>query len=86
MSLHPGEWATVATENDHAFRNETARPAIFLVVAAPAGLDEFLRQLAALIDGSRSWPPSDRAALEALNSVSTSCPRTRSADRCSPVF
>jgi quercetin dioxygenase-like cupin family protein len=65
--LSAGDTATVPIGSVHGFRNASDRPATFLVVAAPPGLERFLRELAALIAASPEWPPADRTALVSLN-------------------
>lgn len=61
LSLGAGDTVAVPTDTVHGFRNDTAAPAVFLVVAAPAGLERFLRELAPLILEQSTWPPEDPA-------------------------
>jgi hypothetical protein len=67
LLLGPGEHAGVPVDTVHAFRNDSDSPTTFLVVAVPAGLEEFLGELATLIDQTPDWPPQDTSALDELN-------------------
>lgn len=65
--LQSGKTVLVGVGRVHSFANRGAFPASFLVVAAPPGLESFLRELAVLITAAPQWPPSDRSALDALS-------------------
>jgi putative monooxygenase len=65
--LGPGDTAVADVGRVHSFANEGSVPAVFFVVAAPPGLESFLRELAALIAASPEWPPSDRSILDVLS-------------------
>lgn len=65
--LQAGKTVLVEVGRVHSFANQGTIPASFLVVAAPPGLESFLRELAALIAAAPEWPPSDRSALDALS-------------------
>jgi quercetin dioxygenase-like cupin family protein len=67
LLLGPGEHAGVPVDTVHAFRNDSDSPTTFLVVAVPAGLEEFLGELATLIDQTPDWPPQDTSAIDELN-------------------
>ena len=65
--LGPGAVVVVPPRTVHAFSNPGGRPARFLVLATPAaGLDRYFVELARLVDGAPSWPPTDPALVAAL--------------------
>jgi quercetin dioxygenase-like cupin family protein len=65
--LQAGETALIEVGKVHSFANRRDSQTVFLVVAAPPGLEAFLRELARLIAGAPEWPPADRTALDALS-------------------
>jgi mannose-6-phosphate isomerase-like protein (cupin superfamily) len=62
----PGGYAFVPPRTVHAFSNETDAPAKYLLVASPAGLENYFAELAELVKGEPSWPPKDMSKLVAL--------------------
>ena len=64
VTLGAGDTISVPTETVHSFRNDTAEPAVFLVIATPPGLEQFLRELVALLAerGPGAPPDPDRLA------------------------
>ena len=55
----PGGYAYVPPRTVHAFSNETDVPAKYLLVASPAGLENYFAELAELVKNEPSWPPKD---------------------------
>jgi mannose-6-phosphate isomerase-like protein (cupin superfamily) len=51
----------------HAFGNRESVPATFLIWVAPAGLEAYFRELAALKRAASVWPPADPTLLPALS-------------------
>lgn len=66
LLLQRGDIIAVPTGSVHAFRNDSTEPAVFLVIAAPPGLECFLRELADLISEQTTWPPKDTAPFATL--------------------
>jgi quercetin dioxygenase-like cupin family protein len=64
--LQRGDTIAVPSGSVHAFRNDATEPAVFLVIAAPPGLEVFLRELADLIAEQTTWPPRDSAPFARL--------------------
>lgn len=62
----PGGYAYVPPGTVHGFSNQTDAPARFLLVASPAGLENYFRELANLIQDETSWPPRDMSKVIAL--------------------
>ena len=50
----------------HGFSNQTDAPARFLLIASPAGLENYFQELAELIKDEPSWPPKDMSKVVAL--------------------
>ena len=68
--LAPGAVVVVPPRVVHAFRTPGAEPARFLVLASPGlGLEHYFGELAELIGGAATWPPSDPALLGALSAL-----------------
>lgn len=51
----------------HAFSNDTAETARFLVICSPAGIDRYFEELGAYLQTQPTWPPRDMSAMAALN-------------------
>lgn len=66
LCLEPGATTVVDPGRIHAFRNDGVRACSFLVVAAPPGLEQFLRELADLMAESIIWPPEEKSVLRDL--------------------
>ncbi len=62
----PGGYAFVPPGTVHGFSNQTDAPARYLLIASPAGLENYFQELAELIKGEPSWPPKDMSKLVAL--------------------
>ena len=62
----PGGYAYVAPGTVHGFSNQTDAPAKYLLIASPAGLENYFRELADLIKDEPSWPPKDMGKVVAL--------------------
>jgi len=52
----------------HKFWNPTAAPATYLAYLTPAGFEEYLIELAALVACEPVWPPTDQSKVAALDS------------------
>ena len=50
----------------HGFSNQTDAPAKYLLIASPAGLENYFQKLAELIKDEPSWPPKDMSKVVAL--------------------
>jgi quercetin dioxygenase-like cupin family protein len=69
FTLEPGAVVVVPPRTVHAFSNPGEEPARFLVLATPGmGLEGYFGELAALIEASPVWPPSDPSAVAAIAS------------------
>lgn len=62
----PGGYAYVPPGTVHGFSNQTDAPATFLLIASPAGLENYFQELADLIKDETSWPPKDMSKVVAL--------------------
>lgn len=62
----PGGYAYVPPGTVHAFSNQTDAPAKYLLVASPAGLENYFAELAELVSNEPSWPPKDMSPVIAL--------------------
>ena len=50
----------------HTFSNQQDKPARFLMFVTPGGFDEYFKELAALAQSERGWPPEETSKLHAL--------------------
>lgn len=64
--LAPGGFAFVPPGTVHAFSNQSDAPAKFLLVASPAGLENYFTELAEMLKQEPSWPPRDMSKVIAL--------------------
>ena len=62
----PGGYAFVPPGVVHAFSNQSDAPARYLLVASPAGLENYFAELAELVKHEPSWPPKDMSKIVAL--------------------
>ena len=62
----PGGYAYVPPGTVHGFSNETGATAKYLLVASPAGLENYFVNLGELIKNEPSWPPKDMSQVVAL--------------------
>jgi quercetin dioxygenase-like cupin family protein len=58
-TLKPGGYAFVPSGVVHGFSNLSDKPARFLVVASPAGLDRYIRELEVMLNQEQQWPPRE---------------------------
>ena len=65
-TLGPGGYAFVPPGVVHTFGNPNDAPARFFVVASPAGLENYFRELKELIRDEPQWPPKDMRKVIAL--------------------
>lgn len=62
----PGGYAFVPPGTVHAFSNPGDEPARFLLVASPAGLEDYFAELGELIKNEPQWPPKDMSKVGVL--------------------
>ena len=66
MQLGPGGCAYIPPGTVHTFANPTNAAARFLLIASPAGLENYFAEAAELIRNEPSWPPKDMGKFFAL--------------------
>lgn len=66
LSVGAGGYAFVPPGTVHGFSNQTDEPAKFLLVASPAGLEDYFSELQQLISDEPQWPPKDMRKVGAL--------------------
>ncbi len=66
QEVGPGGFAYVPPGVVHSFANASDAPAKFLLVASPAGLEDYFAELAVLIKDEPTWPPKDMSRVAAL--------------------
>jgi quercetin dioxygenase-like cupin family protein len=64
--LTSGGLAFVPPGMIHAFSNQSDTPARILLVASPAGLENYFTELAEMLKQEPSWPPRDMSKVTAL--------------------
>jgi quercetin dioxygenase-like cupin family protein len=62
----PGGYAFVPPGTVHGFSNQTDAPARYLLIASPAGLENYFAELKAMLEEEPAWPPQDMSKLVAL--------------------
>lgn len=62
----PGGYAYVPPGVVHTFSNQSDAPAKYLLIASPAGLENYFAEVKALLDEEPVWPPQDMSKLVAL--------------------
>jgi uncharacterized cupin superfamily protein len=62
----PGGYAYVPPGTVHAFSNQTEAPAKYLLIASPAGLEDYFAELGELVKNEPAWPPKDMSKVVAL--------------------
>jgi mannose-6-phosphate isomerase-like protein (cupin superfamily) len=62
----PGAFVLVPPRVVHTFSNAAPRPAKFLVLVSPAGLEGYFGELVELIKSETSWPPADMSKVMEL--------------------
>lgn len=74
----PGGYAYVPPGVVHGFSNQTDAPAKYLLIASPAGLENYFAEVKAMLDEEPVWPPQDMGKLVALMvKYDTFAPETR---------
>ena len=62
----PGTFLHLPPGAVHRIGNDTDRPAHFLLFASPAGIEDYVAELAGLIQQAPVWPPDHPGVLERL--------------------
>ena len=64
--LGVGGLAFVPPGTAHTFANATNTPVKFLLVASPAGLENYFAEMGEMLQNEPSWPPQDMSKVVAL--------------------
>lgn len=74
----PGGHAYVPPGTVHGFSNQSDAPAKYLLIASPAGLENYFAEVKAMLEEEPVWPPQDMGKLVALMAkYDTFAPETR---------
>ena len=67
MSAPSGSFALIPPGVIHTFANHADEPVAFLSILSPGGFEEFVEELAAMMQRETTWPPTDMSQYKALN-------------------
>ncbi len=66
LIVTPGSFVLIPPGVVHTYGNPSDAPAKYLLMLSPGGFEQYLMELAEMIQSETTWPPADMSKLNAL--------------------